>query len=98
MMMALITIRYMVTTDHWRWLMWLGASPVVLGLFVWLAVPESVRGTISSLLGVHWRCRWDGANVTFCLVSWRWLRRRSCLVQRTRHPLVFVLDWVPGIS
>ena len=30
-----------VTADDWRWIMWFGSTPVVLGLFVLLAVPES---------------------------------------------------------
>ena len=32
-----------VTIDDWRWIMWLGATPVVLGLFVLIVVPESPR-------------------------------------------------------
>jgi MFS family permease len=32
-----------ITPDHWRWVMLVGASPVVLGLFVLAAVPESIR-------------------------------------------------------
>ena len=32
-----------VTVDNWRWIMWLGATPTVLGLFVILVVPESPR-------------------------------------------------------
>jgi hypothetical protein len=32
-----------VTVDDWRWIMWLGATPVVLGLFVLAVVPESPR-------------------------------------------------------
>ncbi len=30
-----------VTVDDWHWIMWFGATPFVLGLFVLLAVPES---------------------------------------------------------
>ena len=30
-----------VTPDDWRWVMLVGASPVVLGIFIWLMVPES---------------------------------------------------------
>jgi len=33
----------LVTVDDWRWVMWLGATPVLLGLFVLVAVPESPR-------------------------------------------------------
>ena len=32
-----------VTVDDWRWIMWLGATPLALGLFVLIAVPESPR-------------------------------------------------------
>ena len=33
----------LVTVDDWRWVMWFGATPAVLGLFVLVAVPESPR-------------------------------------------------------
>ncbi len=32
-----------VTPDHWRWIMLVGAAPLVLGLFALVAVPESPR-------------------------------------------------------
>ena len=32
-----------ITPDDWRWVMWVGATPALLGLFVLLAVPESPR-------------------------------------------------------
>ncbi|MBI3467654.1 MAG: MFS transporter [Planctomycetes bacterium] len=41
--MATLGTVYKITPDHWRWVLLVGAAPVVLGLFVWLAVPESPR-------------------------------------------------------
>lgn len=41
--MSLITIFCFVTTDNWHWVMWLGSTPVLLGVFVLLVVPESPR-------------------------------------------------------
>jgi MFS family permease len=32
-----------VTPDHWRWSLCVGAIPLVLGIFAWVAVPESPR-------------------------------------------------------
>ncbi len=32
-----------ITPQSWRWVMWVGAMPIVLGLFVWVWVPESPR-------------------------------------------------------
>jgi MFS transporter, SHS family, sialic acid transporter len=40
---ALLTIPVPVTVDDWRWTMLVGASPIVLGVFAWFAVPESPR-------------------------------------------------------
>jgi MFS transporter, SHS family, sialic acid transporter len=40
---AVLTIPWQVTVDDWRWTMLAGASPVVLGIFGWFAVPESPR-------------------------------------------------------
>lgn len=34
---------YQLTPDSWRWMMLLGTIPVVLGVWVWLFVPESPR-------------------------------------------------------
>ncbi len=41
--MATLATRAKITPDHWRWVMWVGASPLALGLFVLVAVPESPR-------------------------------------------------------
>ncbi|MBI81775.1 MAG: hypothetical protein CMJ81_01135 [Planctomycetaceae bacterium] len=41
--MSLIAIFCFVTTENWHWVMWLGSTPVLLGVFVLLAVPESPR-------------------------------------------------------
>jgi len=43
MVFSLIAIFSVVTDEHWRWVMWYGASPALLGVFVLLAVPESPR-------------------------------------------------------
>lgn len=43
MLMSLVTMYYFVTTENWRWVMWVGSAPTVLGLFVLVAVPESPR-------------------------------------------------------
>lgn len=43
MMMSLITIFCFVTTDNWHWVMWFGATPALLGVFVLFVVPESPR-------------------------------------------------------
>ena len=42
-----------ITVDDWHWVMWFGASPFVLGLFVWVAVPESP----------NWRAWRDGLRL-----------------------------------
>ena len=42
-MVATVASYYPVTPDHWRWVMLIAASSVVLGLFVLMAVPESPR-------------------------------------------------------
>jgi MFS family permease len=49
-LMGLLAIRREVTVDDWRWLMVVGAMPIVLSVLVWLVVPESpnwlaTRGT-----------------------------------------------------
>ena len=41
--MAQITKFKSVTPDDWRWVMLVVASPVILGVFAWIAVPESPR-------------------------------------------------------
>jgi len=40
---ALLTIPWHVTAADWRWTMLAGATPIVLGIFGWFAVPESPR-------------------------------------------------------
>lgn len=40
-MFATLAAQVPITPDSWRWVMWVGAAPVVLGLFSLLAVPES---------------------------------------------------------
>jgi MFS family permease len=39
--LGLIGSKYGIEPDHWRWVMLVGASPVVLGVFVLVLVPES---------------------------------------------------------
>lgn len=44
MMLSAIAMQYrLVTVDDWHWIMWFGATPAVLGLFILLFVPESPR-------------------------------------------------------
>lgn len=43
LLFALVTCVWFITDDGWRWTLYLGGSPVVLGLFVLVAVPESPR-------------------------------------------------------
>ncbi len=42
MLSAIANVKH-VTIDDWHWIMWLGAAPFLLGLFVWFFVPESPR-------------------------------------------------------
>jgi MFS transporter, SHS family, sialic acid transporter len=42
-LLATIATRVEITPDHWRWVMLVGAAPIVLGLFCLAAVPESPR-------------------------------------------------------
>jgi MFS family permease len=42
-LIAVIAIRYPVTSDSWRWVMMVGAAPAVLTFFIRLFVPESER-------------------------------------------------------
>ena len=42
-LMATITRAVEITPDDWRWALFVGAAPVVLGLFALVAVPESPR-------------------------------------------------------
>ena len=51
MIFALITVFAFVTTENWRWVMWFGATPVVLGFLVLLIVPESPRWLELKLTG-----------------------------------------------
>lgn len=41
MLLSAVASWKMVTADDWHWIMWLGATPIVLGLFVMFFVPES---------------------------------------------------------
>jgi MFS family permease len=41
LLLGVIMIQHPVTPDSWRWVLLLGASPALLGVFVLLAVPES---------------------------------------------------------
>jgi hypothetical protein len=41
LLLGIIMIEHPVTADSWRWVLLLGGSPVLLGAFVLLAVPES---------------------------------------------------------
>ncbi len=50
MMLSAIASWKMITVDDWRWIMWFGATPFVLGVFVLLFVPESP----------HWLALKDG--------------------------------------
>ena len=43
MLLSAIASWKTVTADDWRWIMWFGSTPFVLGLFVLFAVPESPR-------------------------------------------------------
>jgi len=43
LLFAILTCGWFITADSWRWTFFLGGSPVVLGLFVFAAVPESPR-------------------------------------------------------
>lgn len=43
LLFAVLTCGWLITDDNWRWTLYLGGSPVVLGLFVLAAVPESPR-------------------------------------------------------
>ena len=43
LLFAIVTCGWFITADSWRWTLWLGGSPIVLGLFVLAAVPESPR-------------------------------------------------------
>ncbi len=42
-LLGFIGYYYPITQEAWRWTLILGASPVVLGLFIWFVVPESAR-------------------------------------------------------
>lgn len=42
-LLATLANRWAITVDHWRWVLLIGAAPVVLGLFCVVAVPESPR-------------------------------------------------------
>jgi MFS family permease len=42
-LLATLARREPITPDHWRWVMLVGALPVVLGVFALVAVPESPR-------------------------------------------------------
>ncbi|MEO8495083.1 MAG: MFS transporter [Planctomycetota bacterium] len=52
MMLSAIASWKMVTADDWHWIMWLGATPFVLGLYVMVFVPESP----------HWLALKDGES------------------------------------
>jgi len=43
LLFAIVTCGWFITADSWRWTLVLGGSPIVLGLFVLAAVPESPR-------------------------------------------------------
>ncbi|MFV1968218.1 MAG: MFS transporter [Pirellulaceae bacterium] len=43
MLFAALASFVAITPDHWRWALLLGSTPVALGVFVFLAVPESPR-------------------------------------------------------
>lgn len=43
LLFSMLTAVVFVTMDDWRWTMLVGACPVVLGILVWLTVPESPR-------------------------------------------------------
>ena len=43
MLTGLVDINYEIGPENWRWVMVVGATPALLGLFVLLAVPESPR-------------------------------------------------------
>ena len=43
LLFAILTCVWFITADSWRWTLFLGGSPLVLGLFVLVAVPESPR-------------------------------------------------------
>lgn len=43
---AIVTIR----SDNWRWVMYVGAGPIALGILAWLTVPESPRWLATRLL------------------------------------------------
>lgn len=43
LILGLVMLRYPITRDAWRWVLLLGGSPVLLGLGVLAAVPESPR-------------------------------------------------------
>ncbi len=42
-LMGLVGCNFKITPDSWRWVMLLGAAPVVVGLWSWVVVPESPR-------------------------------------------------------
>ncbi len=42
-LLGLIAYQYPITPDAWRWVLFVGGSPVLLGLFCWWCVPESPR-------------------------------------------------------
>jgi MFS family permease len=43
LVLGLVMLKYPITADSWRWVLLLGGTPVLLGLFVFAAVPESPR-------------------------------------------------------
>ncbi len=42
-LLSTLATKVRITPEEWRWVMWVGASPLVLGLFSLVAVPESPR-------------------------------------------------------
>lgn len=50
--MATLGTIYEITPDHWRWVLLIAASSVVLGLFVLAAVPESPRWLAARAQGI----------------------------------------------
>ncbi len=42
-LMATLAARIEISPDAWRWVMWVGAAPLVLGVYALAAVPESPR-------------------------------------------------------
>ena len=66
MCFSILTVYWHVTPEDWRWVMQLSAYPVLLGAFVWIAVPESQRWKDSVLQG---KCQADAPQTGSPLVE-----------------------------